>query len=319
MSYNLCMRKALLIYNPAAGRISVRPFIPAIVRTLAAKGWDVQVAQTINGRHATQLACQAAHDQFEAVFAIGGDGTIGLVASGLAGSNTALGVLPAGTANVWARELGLKAFTWNHLNSLKENASLLAESHVRSVDMGLCNQHPFLMWLGIGLDAMTVDKLEPRKRFEKYLSVPHFAATTIYNASLWHGMNLNIWVDLQKVEGHFLLAVASNIRHYLGGLAMLSPQACIDDGVMELWLFSGNSLADAFRHFFDMTSGRHVRSDYATCLPFKNVKIQSETLFSIQRDGEPYLAGKQIEVSILPRNLKVLLPDQARKFLSNSE
>jgi len=316
MSYNQCMRKALLIYNPAAGRISVRTFIPSIVKALTAREWDVHVANTINGRHATQLASQAARDQFEAVFAIGGDGTIGLVASGLAGSATALGVLPAGTANVWARELGLKAFTWTHLNSLKENAVLLAESPVCSVDVGLCNQQPFLMWLGIGLDAMTVDKLEPRKRFEKYLSVPRFAAATIYNASLWHGMNLDIWVDSRKVEGHFLLAVASNIRHYLGGLALLSPQARIDDGMMELWLFSGNSLADAFRHFFDMTSGRHIRSDYATCLPFKHVEIHSETPFSIQRDGEPYLAGRQVVVSILPRNLKVMLPDQARKFLS---
>ena len=126
-----------------------------------------------------------------------------------------------------------------------------------------------MMWAGIGLDALTVKKLEPRKRFEKYLSVPEYFATTVWNATLWHGMNLRVSADDKQVEGHYLLAVASNIRHYIGGMAEISPQAYLDDGLMELWLFSGSTLADAFRHFFDMQSGRHLTSDQARCIPFR--------------------------------------------------
>jgi diacylglycerol kinase (ATP) len=311
------MKNALLIYNPAAGRIPVKPFIPGILRVLVSSGWQVEVAETLNGSHTTRLARQAAEENYDAAFAIGGDGTVGQVASGLVGSQTALGVLPAGTANVWARELGLPVFNWSHLRSLSVNSRLLANSPSCEIDVGFCNGQPFLMWTGIGLDAMSVNNLEPRKRFIKYLSVPHYAASVIYNASLWHGMDLHVWADGEKVEGHYLLAVASNIRHYLGGLAQISPGAFLDDGIMELWLFSGNSLADTFRHFFEMTAGRHLTSEYARCITYKKLKIESEIPFSIQMDGEPMLAGKQIEINIQPRSLRVLLPIQADKFLSH--
>jgi YegS/Rv2252/BmrU family lipid kinase len=302
------MADALLVYNPAAGRISVRPFIGSVIRTLNDYGWRVEVAESVNGRHTTQLAHMAAQEKFRAVFAIGGDGTAGQAASGLIGSQTALGVLPAGTANVWAIELGMKAFIWPHWRRLRENARLLAEAPVCTIDVGLCNHQPFLMWAGIGLDALTVKKLEPRKRFEKYLSVPEYFATTIWNVTLWHGMNLRVTADDKQVEGHYLLAVVSNIRHYLGGLAEISPSAYLNDGEMDLWLFSGSTLADAFRHFFDIRAGRHVTSDQARCIPFRCARIESATPFSLQMDGEPMLGAQQATIEVVHRGLRVLMP-----------
>src|SRR5512141_248679 len=116
------MRKALLLYNPAAGRIPIRPFIGGIMRPLRMAGWKVEVVETISGRDSTRLAHQAALEKFDGVFAIGGDGTVGQVASGLINSNTALAVLPGGTMNVWARELGLYTFDLLHLGALRQNA-----------------------------------------------------------------------------------------------------------------------------------------------------------------------------------------------------
>jgi len=309
------MRKALLIYNPAAGRFSVRPFVRSVMRALSAADWDVQRAETLSGRHATQIARQAAAENYAAVFAIGGDGTVGQVAGGLMGSKTILGVLPAGTSNVWAQEVGLRAFTWARWGTLGENARLLAEAPVCAVDVGLCNGQPFLMWAGIGLDAMTVHKLEPRKRFEKYLAMPHYAAATIWNASIWHGMNLRVSVDDEEVGGHFLLAVATNIRRYVGGMATISPQAYLDDGVMDLWLFSGNSLTDAFRHFFNLRAGRHLNSDQARCIPFRSLRVESDTPFPIQMDGEPMLGAQQAVFTIRPHALRVLMPPKALGLL----
>src|SRR5512137_1824574 len=275
------MADALLIYNPAAGRISVRPFIAGVIKVLNDHGWRVEVAESVNGRHTTQLARMAGRENFRAVFAIGGDGTAGQAASGLLGSQTALGVLPAGTTNVWAREMGIKAFTWPHIRVLGQNTRLLVGSPPHTVDVGLCNGQPFLMWAGIGLDAMTVKKLDPRKRFEKYLNVPEYFATTIWNATIWHGMNLRVRADDKEVEGHYLLAVVSNIRYYVGGVAQISPSAYINDGQMDLWLLSGSTLADAFRHYFDMRAGRHITSDLARCIPFRKAHIESDIAFPI--------------------------------------
>src|SRR5215831_11372480 len=104
------MRKGLLLYNPAAGRVPVRPFVRGIIRPLKEAGWSVEVAEALSGSHATRVAHQAALDGWDAVFAIGGDGTVGQVASGLLNSETALAVLPAGTMNVWAAEIGMPVF-----------------------------------------------------------------------------------------------------------------------------------------------------------------------------------------------------------------
>lgn len=309
------MADSLLIYNPAAGRISARPFISSVIRTLNDHNWRVEVAESLNGRHTTQLASMAANEHYRAVFVIGGDGTVGQAAAGLIRSATALAVLPAGTANVWAMELGMQAFIWPYWKRLRENARLLADVEPCAIDVGLCNDQPFLMWAGIGLDALTVHKLEPRKRFEKFLSVPEYFATTVWNATLWHGMNLHVSADEKQVEGHYLLAVASNIRHYIGGMAEISPEAFLDDGLMELWLFSGSTLADAFRHFFDMQSGRHLTSDQARCIPFQKSMIESSTPFSLQMDGEPMLGAQQVSLEVLKRSLQVLIPPQSRHLL----
>ena len=315
--YNKAMVDSLLIYNPAAGRISVRPFIGGVIRALNEHGWRVEVAESVNGRHTTQLAGLAARENFRAVFAIGGDGTAGQAASGLIGSQTALGVLPAGTTNVWAREMGIHAFVWLHIRALAQNARLLVETPPCAVDVGLCNGQPFLMWAGIGLDAMTVKKLDPRKRFMKYLNVPEYFATTVWNASIWHGMNLCVTADNKQVEGHYMLGVASNIRYYMGGMAQISPSASLDDGQMDLWLFSGSTLADTFRHFFEIRAGRHMTSDQARCIPFHKVQIESETPFPIQIDGETTLGAQKTVLEVLQQKLLILMPPQARHLLQN--
>jgi len=311
------MRKGLLLYNPAAGRIPVHRFVRGIIRALAAAGWQIDAAGTLSGTHATQAARKAATEGYDAVFAIGGDGTIGQVAGGVMDTETALAVLPAGTANVWALEQGLRPFTWMRWWSLRENARMVAEMPAQHVDVGLCNNQPFLLWAGIGLDAQAVHRMEPRPRIVKHLAVPHYFATTVWEATFWHGMDLRVWADNREVAGHFLLAVASNIRHYAGGMAVISPEAHLDDGEMDLWLMSGNSLADAFRHFFDLVAGRHLTSEQARRLPFRSVRIESDAPFPIQIDGDPMLGGRQAEITVRPRALKVLMPERALQLLQN--
>jgi diacylglycerol kinase (ATP) len=309
------MRKGLLLYNPAAGRYPVARFVRGILRPLQAAGWQMDIAETLSGAHGRQAAIQAASEGFDAVFAIGGDGTVGQVAGGLMDTDTALGVLPAGTTNVWAIEQGQIPFSWFKWWSLKENARLLAEVPMQSVDVGMMNDRPFLMWGGIGLDAQTIHRLEPRPRLAKYLSVPHYFATTVWEATFWHGMDLRVWADEKEVEGHFLLAVANNIRHYAGGMSLLSPDAFLDDGEMDMWLLSGNSLADALRHFFDMIAGRHLTSEQARRLRFHTARVESDTAFSIQVDGEPMLGGNKADITVKHRSLKLLMPRDALHLL----
>jgi diacylglycerol kinase (ATP) len=311
------MRKGLLLYNPTAGRYPVGRFVRGIMKPLHAAGWSVDIAETLSGTHATQTAHQAAAEKYDAVFAIGGDGTVGQVASGLMNTETALAVLPAGTTNVWALEQGQKPFSWWQWWNLRENARLLANVEPQYVDVGVCNDRPFLLWAGIGLDAQTIHRIEPRPRYFKHVSVPHFFATTVMEATFWHGMDLRVYADGKLIEGHYLVAVANNIRHYAGGMSLLSPNALLDDGEMDMWLLSGDSLADTFRHFFDLASGRHLNSEYARRVPFHTARIESDATFAIQVDGDPVLGGHTAEITTQHRALKILMPENALYLLKD--
>ena len=312
------MRKALVIYNPAAGRFPVKPFLKAIQAELARAGWKVDIAATRDGDHAVQLGRQAVAEDYEAVFAVGGDGTVGQVASGLLGSETALGVLPAGTSNVWAQELGLPAFSWANPGRLQENTRTLATAPIYWVDMGQCNEFPFMMWAGIGLDAMTIHAVEPRDRLEKFFAVPEYAASTLWNASQWKGIRLRLWADEKEVEGHYLLAVVNNIRRYMGGYSVLSPGAYLDDGLLDLWLFRGDSLADAFRIIYELWSGGHVNSDEAQRIPFQTLRVQAESSFFVHMDAEPKGSTQEAKVSVHKQALKLLVPPDALHLLQNA-
>lgn len=314
----LSMRSAVVVYNPAAGRFSVKPFIKSAVDELESAGWQVDAVETQSGDHTVELAKQAAAEKKDAVFAVGGDGTIGNVVNGLIGSQTALGVLPAGTANVWSIELGLYTFSWTQPWALRRSASILANAPCHSVDVGLCNQIYFMMWAGIGLDALTIQSMEPRIRLDKFFAFPEYAAKTILNAAQWSGLKLRLWTDEQEVEGHFILAVATNIRHYMGGLSNLSPDAYIDDGLLDLWLFKGSNLGDALRHAYDLWSGGHVNSDAAQRITFKNLRVEADAPYWIQTDGEARGSAQIAEISVQTHALKLLMPPAGMDLLQNS-
>jgi diacylglycerol kinase (ATP) len=312
------MRTALVIYNPAAGRFPVKPFLKSVEKELSLAGWQVDSAATQSGEHAVQLARQAASEGLDAAFAVGGDGTVGQVASGLRGSETALGVLPAGTSNVWAQELGLPSFNWLHGRRLRENARLLANAPAYLVDMGRCNEHSFMMWAGMGLDAMAIHALEPRARIEKFFAVPEYAASTIWKASQWRGLRLQLWADGHEVQGQYILAVANNIRRYMGGLSELSPNAFLDDGLLDLWLFGGDSLSDAFRHAYDLWRGHHGNSHDVQRITFRELRVLAEAPFFIHMDAEPKQATHQADITVERRVLKVLMPPRSLKLLTQA-
>jgi YegS/Rv2252/BmrU family lipid kinase len=312
------MRSAVIVYNPAAGRFPVKPFIGSAVEELESAGWRVDAAETQSGAHTVELARQAAAEKKDAVFAVGGDGTIGNVVNGLIGSETALGVLPAGTANVWSIELGLSPFAWTRPWVLRKNASLLASAPSCSIDVGMCNEYSFMMWAGIGLDALAIHAMEPRIRLEKFFNAPEYAARTIWQAAQWNGIHLRLWADGQEVEGHFILAVATNIRHYLGGHSKLSPDACLDDGLLDIWLFSGSNLGDALRHAYDMWRGSHFTSDMARQITFKTLRIEAESPYWIQTDGEPRGSTKKAEIHVRSRTLRMLMPPRGMSLLKNA-
>lgn len=309
------MPKTLLVYNPVAGRYPSRMLTERAAEVLAGYGWEVEIETTSGGEHIRSLACQAVEQEKDSLIVVGGDGSLNKALPGIVGTDTALGVLPAGTANVWAQQIGLPGLSFTRWKALEESAHRLARGHIKKMDVGLSNGKHFLLWSGIGIDAFIVHRIEPRKQWEKNFSILRYAASAFWSASRWQGINLRVETDDLDIESKFMLAEVSNIRLYAGGYATLSPQARLDDGMMELWLFDGESLEEVLQQAWLVWTGQHVSSNRVQFRQFKNVSLESDTSIYLQMDGEPEFGGRKVSISVLPRSLKVIIPEGAPKEL----
>jgi diacylglycerol kinase (ATP) len=121
-----------------------------------------------------------------------------------------------------------------------------------------------------------------------------------------------------ELEGHYLVAVTTNIRHYLGGHSVLSPDACLDDGLLDIWLFSGSNFGDALRHAYDMWRGRHLTSDAVRKITFHNLRVEGDSPFWMQTDGEPRGSAQKVEITVRSGALKLLVPPRGMQLLRNS-
>ena len=104
----------------------------------------------------------------------------------------------------------------------------------------------------------------------------------------------------------------NNIRSYAGGLVKISPQACLDDGEMDLWLFSGKN---AYRLAYLLLSGRHVNSTLAQRIPFRSLIISARDSLVSQLDGEAFEYGNQLEIKVVSNDLRVLVPNNSPENL----
>jgi YegS/Rv2252/BmrU family lipid kinase len=303
------MPHAWLVYNPYAGRYPSWLLSERAAQLLRKNGWDIEMKQSQHALDVTKLAREAAELGMDAFYVVGGDGTINLAARGLIGSQTALGVLPGGTANVFAQELGLPCLTWTRITALEESARLLANAQTYWMDVGWCNNTPFLLWLGVGLDAFIIHRIEPRQRWEKHFAAVSYAASAVWHAVSWRGTRMRITVDGREIHGHYLLSLVSNVHLYAGGMAHLSSQARLDDGLLDLWLFEGDTLGDTVQCAWDLLAGRYTNTGTVKLINFRSLIIETDEFMYLQVDGEPLdYDQRRVEIWVQPKALKILVP-----------
>lgn len=301
-------RGARLVYNPEAGRFPAGVLLPGAVNLLEQAGWKIEIVEATSSESLTQSAAEAAEEGLAAVFVAGGDGSVGRVAGALAGSDTALGVLPSGTANVWAKELGLPTLTWANPLALAEAARRLARGKVRPVDLGSCNGRPFLLWAGMGFDGKVVNSIGPRQPWGRAFVVAQHAVTALWEAVGWTGVDLRVTGDDGEWAGRYVVAVASNIRAYAGGLLELSPQAKVDDGQLEFWLVEGSSMADVVASLVKILLGTHFEDPRVVHFTGRRARFESDSPLPMHLDGEPVAIPSPVEISIRPAAVRVLTP-----------
>lgn len=306
--------KAQIIYNPVAGQRDVHREIAQVVQHLQARGWDVQALQTHFAGEATQYARRAVDNGYRLILAAGGDGTLNEVVNGVVGSETAVGILPVGTGNVWAKEIGVPVSTTWHAHRLLEAAKVLAEGRVLAVDVGCANGRYFLLWAGVGFDAQVVTEIEPQYETKRRWGMLAFIVTGFIVATSFAGTRASVVVDDLSLRQRVTIILVSNTKHYGGGLIQVAPQARLDDGLLDICLFEGEGPLSPVRHIVGMLTRQHLRDPKVSYYQARYLSVEARKPMPIHVDGVP--AGETpLEVTLLPKSLHVLVPSKTRKNL----
>ncbi len=302
--------RAYLIWNPMAGQGDAQHALREAAEVLEAAGWSVRIRETVHAGDGTRLAREAVAGGADVAIAAGGDGTVNELVNGLVGSEVALGVLPLGTGNVWAKELGCPTWVPLGRHLYREAAQGLLEGSTRWVDVGRANGRHFLLWTGAGFDAQVTHEVEPLADMKRRLGLALYAVHAFSLAMSFGGTRCTVIIDGQRSRQRVLLAVVSNAKLYGGGLVQLAPTACVDDGLLDVFIFRGQGTAATYRHFFSVLAQQHMRDPQVKHYRARRIEIYPDRPQAVQLDGDAY-GQTPLVVDVAERALKVLVPPTA--------
>jgi YegS/Rv2252/BmrU family lipid kinase len=273
------LRRLLILYNPAAGQ-RARRRLDAWLGHLRDLGVAARVAETAGPGHAEDLARAADAAEFDAVVAAGGDGTANEALNGLAASSLPLALLPLGTANVLAHELGLP----RRLDALARIAAFAPARAVRPAEAIAPNASAgrrFLLMAGIGFDAAVVAGLN--ERLKRCLGKAAYVASILGRLGDYRPCVFPVRIDGVAAEPASLVAARA---HFYGGRFVLAPKARLDLPLLEIVLFERPGRAAALAYLAALALGSLPRRRDVRIVSAQNVEVLGPAGLPVQIDGD---------------------------------
>jgi YegS/Rv2252/BmrU family lipid kinase len=292
------VRRAAVIMNPSSGAGGYKRDLPLMIASMRDMGLDVVELPTENPGDATRLAREAVAGGFDVVVAIGGDGTVNEAVNGVAGSEVPLAIIPTGTVNVLALELGIPL-------DPPDACRLLSEGTVSWIDLGLAGERYFALMAGIGMDAAVVAGMNPI--LKRTLKEAAFFVQGVATLLTKEEPLLIVETPDRRVEGYFI--VIGNSSNY-GGAFGITPLADMRDGLLDVCVLKDRSFLTTAWYWLAALTNSHVKHPAVEYFRTETACIavadgESEVL--VQTDGE--VAGHlPIDCRIAPRALRVIVP-----------
>lgn len=290
-------REATIIVNPAAHNAPKRPRLQEADDWLRAQGWKAEWQETRAAGEAAGMAAAAAAAGVPLVFVVGGDGTLREAVNGLVGTETALAHVPAGTSNLWAREVGFKR---RPVRAVEQ--AITGER--RKVDVGQAGEEYFLLMAGYGIDAAVTQNvsLDVKGR----VGAAAYALASVREALRYRGTHMRLRFDDEEVEGHVLMLIAGNTRLY-AGITQVTPEAVVDDGLLDVRVYMGRGRVDLIRFALQTLFRRHRGSGRVIYRRVHELHMDWEAPLPVQLDGDPCIDSPN-HVKVVPASLWVAVP-----------
>ncbi len=293
-------KKPFIVLNAAAGRGSSGEARAALVRHFAAAGGDAPIHEAAHGERIDETVRAAVAGGCDVVVAAGGDGTVSAAMTGVAGTAIPLGIVPTGTTNLIARELGIP------LDPAAAAALAASGDATRSIDgMAIAGRHYFLQ-VGVGLTALAVDGAtrELKSRF----GVLAYVGTAARRLVGLRPSRLEIEVDGETHRVHSIEATVANNGILARAFFRKGPDVRMDDGRLDVCVLVTRTLLDYPRLAFDLVTGRHGAPGVLFLAAGRSVAIRSRTPLVVQADGD-LIGTTPVEIEVVPRAVTVIAPE----------
>lgn len=286
----------VLVFNPESGRGRTKEkMLARVLALLSRAGMTVDVRPTERPGHATEIAALAARQGIERVMGWGGDGTLNEVMRGLVGTETALGILPGGTVNVFAREVGIP-------RSIEAATEAFVHGEVRKIPVGFAADRPFLLMAGVGLDAEVVRRL--KAGFKHALGAAAFWLDGFRMLASYTPPSIRIRSEGREVEASAV--IAGKTRRY-GPRYFVTPEARLEEPLLHVVAFRGKRRRDYLRFLAGVVFRRHLRFPDVLSWKTSSLTVEADSKVPYQIDGE-FAGYTPVEIGVRERALAVVLP-----------
>ena len=295
-------RKIVFVYNPISGSRRLIPVVPIIERFINRDLYDFSIVSTRYKGHATELAREYAAQKYDAVIAVGGDGTVNETGCGLIGTDTALGIIPCGSGNGLARHLGIPTDPFKAVKWL--NKSIFTE-----IDYGMMDDQPFFCTCGVGFDAKVSDSFSKAKS----RGVLTYLESIMKEIATYHNEIYKLSFDNSSETFEAFFITCANADQW-GNNAFIAPTASLQDGILDVIAAHPFSVVDAPLIAFQLFNKQIDRNPNVSVRKCRKVTISRDSEGPAHYDGEPVILGKEIKIELVQGGLKVLIPDKRRSI-----
>ena len=285
--------RIFLIHNPISGRRS--RLLQEVLAHLEEMGCRIDVHETGRRDHAQEIAAQASKSDYDRIVVSGGDGTINEAINGLTPDSPPVAIIPRGTANVLAAELGLSA-------DPKVIAQTIVHGEPRAVSLGAINGRKFLLMAGVGFDARVVATVSPS--LKRAIGKGAYVYASLVQMLRGHFPRFQVLVD--GVPHEAASVVVAN-AHYYGGKFVCAPEARLEDPRLHVCLFEHGSRWYVAVYGLALVLGYLPKAPGYRILPATTVEIHQPNGAEIQSDGD-FVGVTPAQVSITPRAAWLMFP-----------